>query len=227
MITINLKPGAKRGKASSSFKGGLAALSELRGRVKEPWPIAAIVVWIGTLGFLGYTAISSATSLHRVEGEMNKVRSEANNLRKLIANRHKAQAQRDSVISQIATIRAVDGDRYVWPHILDEITRALPAYTWLTDLTTVAPPAVDSTSTAPQPVGVQMNGRTMDIQGFTHFMRQLEESPWLSGVTLISTGTEIDHSRAVTVFTVKASYVRQPPPTPGAPPTPSTAGGGH
>ena len=28
----------------------------------------------------------------------------------------------------------MDGDRYVWPHLLDEVTRALPAYTWLVDL---------------------------------------------------------------------------------------------
>jgi Tfp pilus assembly protein PilN len=113
------------------------------------------------------------------------------------------------VLTQIATIRAVDGDRYVWPHILDEITRAMPAYTWLTDVSALALPAPDSTSTAPPPVGVQINGRTMDIQGFTHFMRQLEDSPWLRDVTIISTGTDIDHGRAVTVFTVKASYVRR------------------
>jgi len=49
----------------------------------------------------------------------------------------------------------------------------------------------------------------MDIQGFTRFMRQLEDSPWLRDVTIISTGTDIDHGRAVTVFTVKASYSRR------------------
>jgi hypothetical protein len=68
---------------------------------------------------------------------------------------------------------------------------------------------VDTSATVPPPVGVQLNGKTMDIQGFTHFMRQLEDSPWLRDVTLISTGTDIDHNRAVTVFTVKASYVRR------------------
>ena len=41
---------------------------------------------------------------------------------------------RDSLVAQITTIRTVDGDRYVWPHLLDEVTRALPAYTWLVDL---------------------------------------------------------------------------------------------
>jgi hypothetical protein len=53
-----------------------------------------------------------------------------------------------------------------------------------------------------------MIGRTMDIQGFTRFMRQLEDSPWLKDVTVISTETVIDRGRAVTAFTVKANYVR-------------------
>ncbi|HEV8148671.1 MAG TPA: PilN domain-containing protein [Gemmatimonadales bacterium] len=214
MITINLKPGIKRAKAGTSFAGGLSALKELPARIKDPWPMAAIVVWVLLLGFLGWVGIGSATTLHRIDTQMTKVRAENENLRHLIADRRRAQTARDSVVSQIATIRAVDGDRYVWPHLLDEITRALPAYTWLTDLSTITQTVIDSTSTAPLPIGVQLNGRTMDIQGFTHFMRQLEESPWLSGVTLISTGTEIDHGRAVTVFTVKATYVRQPPPKP-------------
>jgi len=211
MISINLKPGAKRAKPSASFAGSLAALKELPGRVKDPWPMAAIAAWVLVIGFLGWVGIGSASKQHRVDAEMVKVRADNQNLKHLIAERHRAQAARDSVINQIATIRAVDGDRYVWPHILNEITRALPAYTWLTDLSAITQTVIDSTAspTAPLPVGVQLNGRTMDIQGFTHFMRQLEDSPWLSGVTLISTGTEIDHGRAVTVFTVKASYVRK------------------
>ena len=29
----------------------------------------------------------------------------------------------------------IDSDRYVWPHLLDEVSRNLPSYTWLTSLT--------------------------------------------------------------------------------------------
>ncbi|HEY9383018.1 MAG TPA: PilN domain-containing protein [Gemmatimonadales bacterium] len=209
MITINLKPGAKRAKTGAPFAGGLSALKALPGKVKDPWPMAAVAVWVLLVGVLGFIAVTSATTLSRLDGRLNAARSENHRLHLLIADRRKAEAAKDSVLTQIATIRAVDGDRYVWPHILDEITRAMPAYTWLTDVSALAMPAPDSTSTAPPPVGVQINGRTMDIQGFTHFMRQLEDSPWLRDVTIISTGTDIDHGRAVTVFTVKASYVRR------------------
>lgn len=209
MITINLKPGAKRTKTGAPFAGSLSALKALPGKVKDPWPMAAIAAWVLVVGFLAYVGISSATTLSRLDGRLNATRSEHHRFQALIADRRRAEAAKDSVINQIATIRAVDGDRYVWPHILDEITRAMPTYTWLTDVSAIAMPVLDSTSTAPAPVGVQITGRTMDIQGFTRFMRQLEDSPWLRDVTIISTGTDIDHGRAVTVFTVKASYSRR------------------
>src|SRR5437870_111161 len=114
MITINLKPGAKRAKPSASFAGGLAALKELPGRVKDPWPMAAIAAWVLVIAFLGWVGIGSASKQHRVDTEMVKVRADNANLKHLIADRHRALAARDSVVNQIATIRAVDGDRYVW-----------------------------------------------------------------------------------------------------------------
>jgi len=209
MITINLKPGARRAKTEVPFAGGLSALRALPGQIKDPWPMAAVAAWVLTVGFLAWVGIGSATTLNKLDGRLNAARSENHRFQALIADRRRAEAAKDSVILQIATIRAVDGDRYVWPHILDEITRAMPAYTWLTDVSATAQPAPDTTSTAPPPVGVQITGRTMDIQGFTHFMRQLEDSPWLRDVTIISTGTDIDHGRAVTVFVVKASYSRR------------------
>lgn len=211
MISINLKPGAKRAKSGGSLASGLSALKDLRGKVKDPWPMAAIAVWVLALGFLGWVGIGSATTLRRVDAELTSARAENLRFRALIADKRRAQAARDSVVSQIATIRAVDGDRYVWPHILDEITRAVPPYTWLTELNTITQTEVDTAATALPPVGVLIAGKTMDIQGFTRFMRQLEDSPWLGDVTLIMTTTEIDHGRAVTVFTVRASYVRQKP----------------
>jgi Tfp pilus assembly protein PilN len=213
MITINLKPGSRRAKTGASWASGLSTLKALPQKVKDPWPVAAIVAWVLTVAFLGWVGIGSSVRLNRMETQLTAARSENLRFRSLIADRRRAEAAKDAVVTQIATIRSVDGDRFVWPHILDEITRALPPYTWLTDVSAMAQPtapadAADSTVVAPPPVGVQIIGRTMDIQGFTRFMRELEDSAWLRDVTLISTSTLIDHGRAVTVFTVKASYVR-------------------
>jgi Tfp pilus assembly protein PilN len=209
MITINLKPGSRRATGGSMLAGGLSALKTLPGRVKDPWPMAAVVVSVLTVGFLAWVGLGSAGKLNRLEGNLETATSENRRYKTFLVEKKRAEAAKDSVLTQIATIRTVDGDRYVWPHILDEVTRALPPFTWLTEVAAVTLPApVDSTTLAPAPVGVQVVGRTMDIQGFTRFMRQLEDSPWLHDVTVLSTETVIDRGRAVTAFTVKAAYDR-------------------
>jgi Tfp pilus assembly protein PilN len=112
----------------------------------------------------------------------------------------------------------VDGDRYTWPHLLDEITKALPAYTWLVDIAHTPPPpppprpagAVADTTQPPArpPVAFQINGRTIDIQAYTRFLRQLEASPWIVDVTPVSAQTVVEKERAITAFTIRASYMR-------------------
>jgi type IV pilus assembly protein PilN len=223
MITINLKPGSRRAKSGPSFAGGLSAIKGLTSRGKDPFPMIAVGVVALVAIALGVIAFGSASRVSSLEEELATARSENRRYKSFLIEKQRAEAARDSVVAQIATIRIVDDDRYVWPHILDEVTRALPPFTWLTELTALPSPApIDSTVIAPANVSVQMLGRTMDIQGFTRFMRQLEDSPWLRDVMVVSTTTEIDHARAVTAFTVKASYVRPtrdrievPPAAPG------------
>jgi Tfp pilus assembly protein PilN len=173
--------------------------------------MAAILVCAVTAIGLAFIGFGSAAKISSLEDRLTASRAENRRYRTFLVEKQRATAAKDSIVAQIATIRTVDGDRYTWPHVLDEVTRALPPFTWLTQLTSVAAAAPIDTSAAPisPPVQLQLVGRTMDIQGFTRFMRQLEDSPWLQDVTLVSTTTEIDHGRAVTAFTVKASYVRQ------------------
>ena len=208
MITINLKPGSRRARTGSSFAGGFSALKGLPARVKDPWPMAAIIITGLTVLGLAWIGISSASRLSSLETQMDAARAENRRYRAFLVEKRRAEAARDSVVIQIATIRSVDDDRYVWPHILDEITRAIPQFTWLTEVTTITPVVSSDTLGLSQPVGVQMSGRTMDLQGFTRFMRQLEDSPWLSDVTMLSTQTIVDRGRAVTQFIVKADYDR-------------------
>ena len=228
MISINLKPGSKRTKGGGpSLAGRLSALKELGAKVKDPWLVGAIGAWVVVVGVLGSIWVGAASSMRSLGPELDQARSENRRYRAFLAEKKHVEAARDSVLVQIATITQVDGDRYVWPHILEEITRALPDYTWLMDLGAVnTGAAADTTAGAATPVGVQMVGRTMDIQGFTRFMRQLEDSPWLKDVTVLSTETIIDRGRAVTSFTLRAAYER-PKRGPESPAVRDTTAGGN
>ncbi|HZE75540.1 MAG TPA: PilN domain-containing protein [Gemmatimonadales bacterium] len=219
MITVNLRPGLKRKRAGSPLAGALAGAKAFGARVKDPALLVAVAAWLGVAGWLGYTWVSNTTELRALEPHLEQSRAEHKRFKSFLDQKHKQEQIRDSLVTQITTIQGVDGDRYVWPHVLDEVTRALPAYTWLVDLSAAAAPPpppvpagqakdakkqpVDST---PRGLLFQLNGRTVDIQAYTRFLRNLEASPWITDVMPVSAQTIVEQERAVTAFTIRARF---------------------
>jgi Tfp pilus assembly protein PilN len=231
MITVNLRPG-KRRKGSSSrfnFKGVLDNVRDLAARVKDPLLLAAVGSWVCVIGCLGFVYLNNMRQLISLEPRLEQARTENRRFKTFLADKRRQEQIRDSLLAQITVIRDVDGDRYIWPHLLDEIAKALPAYTWLVDLGTTTPamkpraarparPAkaangkptkADSAAAADsveRPLEFQLNGRTIDIQAYTRFLRQLEASPWIENVIPVSAQTIVEEERPVTAFTIKAAY---------------------
>jgi Tfp pilus assembly protein PilN len=93
--------------------------------------------------------------------------------------------------------------------VLDEVTKALPAYTWLVTLNSITPTVtVDSADTTQPALQFQIDGRTVDIQAYTRFLRQLEASPWIIDVTPLQASTVVEKERAVTAFSIRATFTR-------------------
>lgn len=151
----------------------------------------------------------------------------------LLAARRTAVADRDSVRRQLAVIAEIDSSRYAWAHVLDEVSRALPPYTWLTAVQqTSAPPTpgrpaaadsakgaapaksdsarrADSTAAADRPaLAFRLVGQTVDIQALTAFMRDLEASPFVERVTLAQSAPAQVDGKEVTEFTLDARLER-------------------
>ena len=219
MITVNLRPGQKRKRAGSNpFKGLLDTFRDLGTRVKDPLLLAAMAGWVIVLAGLGFVYLNTARQLYSLEPRLEQARSENRRFKTFLADKRRQEKIRDSLLAQITVIRNVDGDRYIWPHLLDEITKALPAYTWLVDMGPVAaapvnaaPPKTKADSTAaaaapPPALAFQLNGRTIDIQAYTRFLRQLEASPWIDNVTPVSAQTIVEKERPVTAFSIRATF---------------------
>ena len=208
MITINLRPGQKRKRGGSPFAGVSERAKAIGARVKDPLLLAAAAAWIGVLLWLGWVWTSNTRELHALEPRLEQVRVEHKRFKNFIAQKRHQELIRDSLLSQIGVIRTVDGDRYVWPHVMDEVARALPAYTWLTEMSpsagTVAADSADTTSHAA--LSFKITGRTVDIQAYTRFLRQLEASPWVTDVTPLSAMTVVENERPVTAFTLTATF---------------------
>ncbi len=223
MITINLRPGQKRKRAGSPMSRVVEGLRNFKTQVKDPLLLVAVLSWVAMLGFLGFVYVGTSNDLNALEPKLEQARSENERFKTFLAEKRRHELIRDSLASQIQTIRGVDGDRYIWPHVLDEVTKALPPLTWLVDLGVTAAPtppvnakppanAADSAAAkaaaeaALRTVHFQVNGRTADIQAYTKFLRQLEASPWISDVMPVSAQTVVEKERAVTAFTIRAQY---------------------
>jgi len=216
MIEINLRPGQKRARGGSPFAGLGAQFAGLRDRMRDPLPIVAAVVLLLVVLWLGFAWVKTSRELGALEPQLEQARQENQRFRNFVAQKKKVELIRDSLVAQIAVLQQVDGERYVWPHVMDEVTRALPPYTWLVDLgaATPVPTAVVAGApadtmapdSAPPAMRIAINGRTVDVQAFTRFLRQLEASPWIADVEPISAQTVVQDERPVTAFSIRASF---------------------
>lgn len=242
MIQINLLPGAKRRNASSG--GGFSPkefLSSVGDRVKDKYLIGAIAAGIVAvvLGALMFTS-QSKTSAALSERERTAIQ-DSSRFATVLRARVAAETERDAVLRQLAVIQSIDDTRFMWSHILEEISRVIPQYTWLTSVAqTSSPPsaaAPDSEIVALQrdantPAGrarlekarrekavaagarttqFRIIGHTVDIQALTRFMRDLESSPFVQNVNLARSDLVTSDGKEVTEFQLDASSERPPP----------------
>lgn len=218
MIEINLLPGKKKRAApGAGFKLALPDFRGLLASIKNPWLIAASAATVVVGGGALLLFITMATRLKVLESQLEGVKTEKRRFDVVIAQKRQSERIRDSLVSEINIIRGIDADRYVWPHILDQITKALPPYTWLTSVaisgssTTApgaagSPGAVGADSAGTPVVRVWITGSTVDIQAYTTFLRQLAASPWLTDVSPAMSSTVIEADRPVIAFNVSVRY---------------------
>lgn len=207
MITVNLRPGQKRKASGNAGKQITAKLKDLAARVKDPLLAGVVAAWVVVAGFLMYTWGSTARELTRVSAQLESATTEAKRFETLMQQKRKAERIRDSLQTQIGVIRGVDRGRYIWPHVMDEVAKTLPAYTWLNNVTSQGVVAnEDADSTAGQKIRFIIDGRTVDYQAFTQFLRQLEASPWIENVQTLKSETVVEAQRPVTSFKIQADF---------------------
>jgi hypothetical protein len=212
MIEINLLPGARKQKRSRSAAFDFGAFfGNVAARIRDPFLIAAVVSMVLALLAVGGMYLYQNRKENTLTDHQTKSTQDSTRYAAVIGQRRAAEEQRDSVIRQINVIRAIDGSRYVWPHILDEVSRALTPYTWIKSLgqTSVVPsisPEIeaglgagdaknktkleakaDSDAIAASQLTFRIVGQTIDIQALTRFVTQLEASPFIENVVIVKT----------------------------------------
>ncbi len=212
MIEINLLPGPKKKKSAGGAAISLAQIKALFEQVRDPLLVGAIAAWVVGLGVIVFLYTTDTSRLTALQEETTRVEAEQKRFQVMIDQKRKAEKLRDSLVAELGIIRGIDGERYVWGHILEEVTRALPDYTWLVSLEPLVSggggqnaPADTSASRA---VRFTVGGRTSDIQAYTRFLRQLATSPWVTNIVPGATNTVTEQDRPVIAFSLTAQFRR-------------------
>ncbi|WP_373060653.1 PilN domain-containing protein [Gemmatimonas sp.] len=237
MLQINLLPGSKKtSRGAGSLAGSIGAIGA---SVRDPWLVGAAGSVIVACAAVGLLFSAQNARAGEVTDKVDRAVRDSTRYAKVLDARRKLIAERDSVQRQLQIIRTIDENRYNWAHILDELSRALPAYTWLTTLEQTSkaplPPGADTlagvTTSAPvtaaakakqaavvhdtidvhPPLTFRVVGQTVDIQALTMFMRQMESSPFIQHVALTKSEIVIVESKDVTQFELSAEYEVPPP----------------
>lgn len=230
LIEINLLPaGGPRRPAARAARGASLPVAGADPRVAGLALAALLVVTLAAFSFWRQGARRA-----EVEQKVERERQDSLRLARTIALMRTIDSRKDTIEQKMAVIRSVDGRRYVWPHLMDEISRAVPPYTWLTRVAATAPPpappaparpaaaaadtgkkgaAADTTKgklpplpPPPPPPGFNVEGDAATTQALTRFMKNLEASPFIRDVALVTSEQTQTEGRTYLKFTLEARW---------------------
>jgi type IV pilus assembly protein PilN len=216
LIKINLVPGSrKRAKRSggpkmslgSVFKsgegsggGGGSSMPNLHGGLA-----LMAIAWAAGLGILGWMFLGGRHNISTLTAQIEAAQLDSVRLESAIKSQQELEARRDNVARKVTIVQDIDANRYVWAHIHDEVARAVPEYTWLTQILFMQ---ADSGAKYPH---FSIQGRTGNNFALTKYMQQLEQSPFIRDVRLKESQLIREDNKLVYSFLLEADYEPPPP----------------
>jgi Tfp pilus assembly protein PilN len=204
LIEVNLLPGGKK-KSAARPKFSLS-LPKITGGLPsvDRWSLVAGLVVVGSLLSIGWLYMSVGGEVEELEVQTEVAVRDSIRLADVLAESSLLQSRADSIAERVAVIQEIDRGRYVWPHLLDEVGRALPDYAWLTGLRQAG---------VSEPIVFQIEGQAGTYFALTTFMENLEASPFIRGVQLIaSEQTELSGGERLLYQFVLEAVSEEPPP---------------
>jgi type IV pilus assembly protein PilN len=176
LIEVNLLPGGKKrssGGRGISLSGRLPSFS-LGGGSRDPYTVFAVIAGVAALLAMGWLFLGVRSDREETQVSLDEAVQDSVRFADIIERTNQLTARRDSIAQRVEIIQQIDADRFVWPHILDEISRGLPDYTWLREIAQVGT----------DPLQVRLAGRAGSTFAITNFMRNLEASRFLRAVQM-------------------------------------------
>jgi Tfp pilus assembly protein PilN len=200
VIQINLLPNVE---SRRSPRGGIAAalrIPNVPGVVGDPWTVGLSIAGVLVALFAGWSLWSTASATTRLEAQIAQAVTDSTRHATTIALIQSLTERQDTIREKIDIIRSVDTRRYVWPRLMDEIGISVPVFTWLTRLSSAEAQEVGAGPT------LTLEGASGSTQALTRFMKNLEASPFIRDVTLVTTEQVASEGRTYNRFTLEARY---------------------
>lgn len=206
MIEVNLHP--ERGRAGrgagrrlpislpTSFPSfGRGGGGEGGGR--DIWTTLSVALPLLVVLVVGWLWFSQRSERGDLEVRLEAAVEDSTRLSDLRLLSDSLTARESRIGRRLELVKALDDGRFVWPHLLDEVGRALPSYTWLT--------ALRQNSAEPQ-LEVQVDGLAANPLAITEFVRNLQRSPYVGEVRILGSQQELVDNVAAQAFKLMVIY---------------------
>lgn len=207
MIEVNLLPGGRKGgRGGSPFAGIAGALGGLTNRggggggsSVDPYSAFFALAAAVTLGYMGWAFLGVRAEAENLEVQLEAAVNDSIRNAAIIERTRQLEARGDSIEERVAIIQEIDAGRYVWPHLLDEVAAAVPDFLWLREVL----------YQSDNPLTVRVTGRAGSLFAITRYMRRLEASRFLRGVspeTMQQVPSEANPEDLVYMFELVMTY---------------------
>lgn len=207
MIEINLLPVSSRRTARRLPRLRLKRSQRLGHERKsiDRWLFFAVLAWL--VAPLLAASMFFATGCRRSELEVAIEGARLDSMRhaEMRAANELLLARQDTIAQKLEIIQEIDAGRYVWAHIIDEVSRAIPPFTWLVSIAYLPG---DERLDAPR---FAIDGRAGSTFALTQLMQDLEASPFIRNVTLVQTDQLRQEDKRLYTFELEAQLEHAPP----------------
>jgi type IV pilus assembly protein PilN len=205
MIRINLLTvDRERSKKRVAAGGGMSSGAQ---RVT----IAASLVLLGTTLLVVWWFWSLRQQSIRVDEDIAKAEAETQQLRSVLSQVQKFEARKAQLQQRVSLIEQLRKGQAAPVHILDEISKSIPDYLWLTELTQKGNEFA-------------LNGTTTSMTAVSDFIANLENTRWFrKPVEIVDSQVKTDKVAGdLIVFQLKAQFQDPSQPAPAASARPAT-----
>ncbi|MGH7507666.1 MAG: PilN domain-containing protein [Longimicrobiales bacterium] len=207
MIRINLLPGSTRRAARRMPRLGVPSVRpQFKGIDKvDRWAAFVVTAWIVGPLVIGWLFLGTRSRMNELEVAIEGARLDSARYAEMRAANAVLLARQDTIAQKLEIIQEIDAGRFAWVHIMDEVSRSLPQYTWLVGVNT------QPSEAALQAPRFSIEGRTGTTFALTEFMQNLEASPFLKSITLVTTDQIREGENMIYSFTLDGQFQEPTP----------------